>query len=282
MGALVAILQNDPNLLRCQLRRLGASASLRDGDRLPDAYGFGHYAGGGVLLGKRPTGAPVALSLAELVGKVESEAIVVHARRATVGKAKDENTQPFRFRRWLFAHDGTIEGFERVRPKLVAALPDFLRRNIAGDTDSEHAFMWFLKLLKDEGRLDDLDLDAQTIGRALARTVRQIEAWCREADEQKPGRLTFVVTNGRSMAATRRGGPLHYALLEGIVPCALDGIDLSTPENDPRLRPHRLVKAVAFATRLEQPNGFIEVPEGSVVSVSRSLQVGVASIANGA
>jgi predicted glutamine amidotransferase len=279
MGALVAILQSDPNLLRCQLKRLEAHASLQDGDRLPDAYGFGHYAGGGsVLLGKRPTGAPTALSLPELVGKVDSEALLVHARRATVGKAKDENTQPFRFRRWLFAHDGTIEGFDRVRPKLLAALPDFLRRNLMGDTDSEHAFLWFLKALKDDGRIDDLDLDPQAAGRALARTVRQIEAWCREVGEQKPSRLTFVATNGRIMAATRRGGPLHYALLEGIVPCALDGIDLGTPENDPRVRPHRLVKAVAFATRLGHPNGFIEVPEGSTVSVSRNLQVSIAPI----
>jgi len=281
MGALVAVLQNDPNLLRCQLARLDASVSLEDGDRLPDAYGFGHYGGGSVLLGKRPTGAPSALSLPELVGKVDSEAILIHARRATVGKAKDENTPPFRFRRWLFAHDGTVEGFERVKPRLLAAIPDFLRRNVAGDTDSEHAFMAFLALLKDEGRLDDLELDAPTAGRALARTVRQFEAWSREAGEQRPGRLTFVATNGRIMVATRRGGPLHYALLEGIVPCALDAIDLSTPESDPRVRPHRLVKAVAFATRLRQPSGFIEVPEGSVVSVSRSLQVTVSPIGNG-
>jgi predicted glutamine amidotransferase len=278
MGALVAVLQNDPNLLRCQLVRLEGSASLVDGDRLPDAYGFGHYSGGSVLLGKRPTGAPAALSLPELVGKIESEAVLVHARRATVGKAKDENTPPFRFRRWLFAHDGTIEGFDAVRPRLVAALPDFLRRNIMGDTDSEHAFMLFLKLLRDAGELDDLDLHAPAAGRALAATVRQIETWCREAGVQRPSRLTFVATNGRTMAATRRGGPLHYALVEGIVPCALHEIDLTTPESDPRVRPHRLVKAVAFATRLAKPNGFIEVPEGSVVSVSRTLQVTISSL----
>jgi glutamine amidotransferase len=278
MGALVAILQTDPNLLRCQLKRLEAQVPLVESDRLPDAYGFGHYAGGSVLLGKRPTGAPVALSLPELVGKVDSEALLVHARRATVGKAKDENTHPFRWRRWLFAHDGTIEGFDRVRPKLVAGLPDHLRRSVMGDTDSEHAFMWFLKVLKEEGRVDDLDLDAQAVGRALARTVKQIEALCREVDVQRPSRLTFAATNGRIIAATRRGGPLHYALLEGIVPCELDQIDLSTPESDPRLRPHRLAKAVVFATRLRHPGRFIEVPEGSTVSVSRTLHISVAPI----
>ncbi len=280
MGALAAILQTDPNLLRCQLRRLDANVALQEDERLPDAYGFGHYSGGSVLLGKRPSGVTARLSLADVVGKVDSEAVLVHARRATIGQAKDENTQPFRFRRWLFAHDGTIESFDRVKPKLVAGLPDFLRRNVMGDTDSELAFMWFLKLLRDDGRLDDLELDAPTAGRALARTVKQIEAWSREAGEQRQSRLCFVATNGRIMVATRRGGPLHYALLEGIVPCALDGIDVSTPESDPRLRPHRQVKAVCFASRLLQANGFLEVPENSVISVTRSLQVSIGSLSS--
>jgi glutamine amidotransferase len=278
MGALAAILQSDANLLRCQVARLGPYVSLQDGDKPPDAYGFGHYQAGNVLLGKRPSGATAPLSLPDLVGRIDSEALIVHARRATVGKAKDENTHPFRFRRWLFAHDGTVEGFDRVRPKLLDALPDFLRRNIIGDTDSEHAFMWFLKVLKDDGLVDDLDADARGIGRALARTVRQLEEWGREVGEQRPSRLNFVVTNGRALAATRRGGPLFYSLLEGIVPCPLDGITLDTPESDPRLRPHRRVKAVCFASRLLAPNGFIEVPDGSMVSVSRSLQVTVSTL----
>ncbi len=281
MGAIVAILQSDPNLLRCQVARLEQHVSLRDGERLPDAYGFGHYSGGSVLLGKRPTGAPQQLALGEIVGRVDSEALLVHARYATVGNAKDENTHPFRFRRWLFAHDGGIEAFDRVKPKLLAALPDFLRRNIMGDTDSEHAFMLFLKALKDKNRIDELDLDPAAAARALAGTVKQLDAWSREEGAQRPSRLNFVATNGRIMVASRRGGPLHYALLEGIVPCTLHDIDLQTPESDPRVRPHRRVKAVAFASRLLSQNGFIEVPEGSVVAVSRGLQLSVSTL-NGA
>jgi glutamine amidotransferase len=278
MGALVAIHQSDPNLLRCQVARLDAHVALSDPGRLPDGYGFGHYGGGSVLLGKRPTGAPHALGLAELVGQLDSESLLVHAREATVGKAKDENTHPFRFRRWLFAHDGTVEAFDRVRPRLVAGLPDFLRRTVMGETDSEWVFTWFLKLLKDDNRIDELDLDAGTAARALAATVRQFEAWGRETGAQRPSRLNLVATNGRIMVAARSGGPLHYALLEGIVPCTLHGIDVRTPESDPQLRPHRRVKAVAFASRLRSPNGFIEVPDGSVVAVSRTLQVAVSAI----
>jgi glutamine amidotransferase len=279
MGALVAVLQTDDSLLRCQLERLRLHVSLRgEGDPLPLAYGFGYFAAGNVLLGKRPSGAPAPLSLPELVGKVDSEALLVHARFSPGPATKDENTQPFRYRRWLFAHAGTIARWEDVRPRLLGSIPDHLRRQIAGDSPSEHAFMVFANNLKDEGRLDDLDLDAPTAGRALAKAVRQLEAWARDAGEQKPSQLVFVATNGRIMVATRRGGPLFYALYEGIVPCALDEIGADTPESDPRVRPHRRVKAVAFATRLLTPNGFIEVPEGSVVAVSRSLQVSVSSL----
>jgi predicted glutamine amidotransferase len=280
MGALFAVLQSDPNLLRCQVRRLEDHVLLRETERLPDAYGFGYYKGNDVLLGKRPSGAPATYTLTQLAGSVDSEALLAHARYATVGAQKDENTHPFRFRRWLFAHDGTIEGFRDVKPRLVDALPDFLRRNVEGETDSEHAFMLFLKYLREGGHLDDLDAEARAVGRALAQTVRDIETWSREAGATKPCALNFVATNGRVLVATRRGRPLHYALFEGILPCKREDIGPQTPESDPRVRAHRQVKAVCFATHLLHPNGFIEVPEASVVAVSRTLQVTVSSLSN--
>jgi glutamine amidotransferase len=280
MGALVAVLQNDPNLMRCQVRRLEAYVALDQPERLPDAYGFGYYKGNDVLLGKRPSGAPGPFTLSQLAGGVDTEALIAHARYATVGTQKDENTHPFRWRRWLFAHDGTVEAFRDLKPRLLEALPDHLRRNVEGDTDSEHAFMLFLKHMRETGRSEDLDVEASALGRALALTVRDLETWSREAGAAKPSGLNFVVTNGRSLAATRRNRPLHYALLEGILPCPRENIDATTPESDPRVRPHRVVKAVCFATRLLQPNGFIEVPEASVVSVSRSLQVSIGNLSN--
>src|SRR5215208_3496746 len=116
MGALVAVLQNDSNLLRCQVQRLSGHVSLSEPDRATDAYGYGYYTATEVLLAKRPSGAPTPLSLEQLAGNVDSEALLAHARHATVGNHKDENTHPFRSRRWLFAHDGTIEGFQAIRP----------------------------------------------------------------------------------------------------------------------------------------------------------------------
>lgn len=273
MGALVAILQNDANLMRCQLARLATHVSLLSPDRPPDAYGFGYFTTGDVLLGKRPTGAPAPLTVAQLVGAVDTEALVAHARYATIGNHKDENTQPYRFRRWLFAHDGTIEGFAQVRPRLLESLPEFLRRNVAGDTDTEHAFMVFLQNLRADGRLDDLDLEAEAAGAALSRTVRQIDGWCREAGAQRPSALNLVATNGRVLVATRRGRPLSYALLEGVLPCEVHGLQAGSHDADGKLRNHRMVKAVCFASRVLVPSAFLEVPDGSVAAVSRDLRV---------
>src|SRR5689334_6838023 len=102
MGALVAILQNDPNLLLCQVHRLRNQISLVEPDRRPDAYGFGYYSANDIRLGKRPSGSlSRSLDLEELVGPIDSEALLAHSRNATVGNLKDENTHPFRFRRWL-------------------------------------------------------------------------------------------------------------------------------------------------------------------------------------
>jgi predicted glutamine amidotransferase len=283
MGALVAILQNDSNLLRCRVQRLDRHVALAEASgAAPDGYGYGCYTSSQVLLSKRPSGFPTPLGLGQLAGEVDSEVLLAHARTATVGNHKDENTHPFRFRRWLFAHDGTVEGFAAIRPALLALLPDHLRRMIAGDTDSEHAFALFLEILREEGHLDDLDVGADVVGRALARTVRKIDELARAAGVQRPSTLNLVATNGRLLAATRRGRPLFYALLEGILPCERHGLHPGAKDADidPSFAAHRRVKAVCFATLLRQPNGFIEVPDGSLVYVSRSLQVHVASLAS--
>ena len=98
MGALFAVLQNDPNLLPCLVARLEAHVGLREGGRLPDAYGFGYYKGSDVLLGKRPSGAPATFTLTQLAGGSERGGGRARARRHNWAQ-KDENTHPFRFRR---------------------------------------------------------------------------------------------------------------------------------------------------------------------------------------
>jgi len=273
MGAVIAILQNQPGLLRCQVERLRGQVSL---PAEPEGgWGFGWFSPGDVLLGRRPAGAGAPPALPDLVGNADGEALLVHAGRPQGGPPKDENTQPFRSGRWLFASAGAVEGWEEVRPRLSAALPDHLRRSVLGETDAEHLFMLFLAELRAEAPLDAPGLEAAAAGRALARTVRRLDALAREAGVTAPSRLDLVATNGRVLAATRRGGPLSYALLEGLVPCARHGLTRESSDASPGGAAHRTVRAVVLASHPADLGRFVEVPPASVVAVSRSLQVTV-------
>ena len=72
----------------------------------------------------------------ELVERViRGRIIISHVRYATTGELKKENTHPWLYRGWVFAHNGTI--YERLR------LWRLLRRgyrDLEGDTDSEVFF----------------------------------------------------------------------------------------------------------------------------------------------
>ena len=96
-------------------------------------------------------------------------------------------------------HNGTIEGFSRIKHDLRASLPDHLYNSIERTTDSEHAFAVFLQMLGDTERL----CSTKEIGQALVRTIAQLEAWTAEAGFSAPSYYNFAVTDGQSVAAVR-------------------------------------------------------------------------------
>ena len=79
--------------------------------------------------------------------EVRSAVVLAHVREASVGPVLPENTHPFLFDRWLFAHNGTVARFRdvpAVRGALEAEIDHDLRLEIRGDTDSERVFYLFL------------------------------------------------------------------------------------------------------------------------------------------
>ncbi|MDQ3037359.1 MAG: class II glutamine amidotransferase [Myxococcota bacterium] len=176
-----------------------------------DAWGIGFYQGGEVLHKKRPRSALERESLAwkDVAGNVRSDCAVVHFRTATVGDFRSENTHPFRMRQWLFAHNGTISGFDAVRDALLESMPDFLRRNIRGTTDSEHVFHSLLAFLHDRSQLDNPDIESKVVLGAMRSTIALIDRLVSEIGAPE-ATLSFVLTNGREMYAARRGDPMHW------------------------------------------------------------------------
>jgi len=104
------------------------------------AWGIGFYQGDEVLHKKQPApdGEPIDWDV--IAAKIQTDCAIAHLRQATVGGFSVDNTHPFRLRQWLFAHVGTLGAFDEIKEPLLAALPDFLRRNIRGSSDSELFF----------------------------------------------------------------------------------------------------------------------------------------------
>src|SRR5215510_310536 len=122
MARLVAYLSNDPNRIRCAFHAARDRLVVGPSDN-HDGWGLGYYQHGEVLLQKRPQSQRVEIRAAEIVKSLHTDALLLHVREATVGSWKHDNTHPFRFRSWLFAHRGTIAEFAAIKPKIAAHIP---------------------------------------------------------------------------------------------------------------------------------------------------------------
>ncbi|NMO16297.1 class II glutamine amidotransferase [Pyxidicoccus fallax] len=271
MSVVFAALTSDPNLLRCELHRLGGQVLLQ-GEQRSNAVGVGAYAQDEVLL--RRFASNGELGMDSLAPPHESDALLFHGGRLPVGQSLEDNTQPFRARRWLFAHQGALNDFDALRAPLMASLPEHLQRQVRGGTDSEVLFALFLRHLRDVGRTDDPRLEADVTARLLADTAREVIKVAIDHGVTRASTLNLVATNGYVLAACRFGQePLFYSRLEGSAECDLCGVTPGTPETQPTVGAHRRRRTVVVASHLKRPAGWVELPQGTALAVGPDLQV---------
>lgn len=130
-------LSSAPQRTRATFWLLDAPDSLsRQSHRDPDGTGLGYFGPGGTPhVHKAPIAAYDDRSFAEEARQVESATFLAHIRFASTGGLKARNTHPFEQDGRLFAHNGVIEGLDRLEARLG---PD--RASVEGDTDSERFF----------------------------------------------------------------------------------------------------------------------------------------------
>jgi glutamine amidotransferase len=269
LAEFLAIHQTDASLLGCLLRRLAGKVSLGRGE---PAAGVGFFQSDDVLLRKRPLAGqePLPEKLAE---GVESEAALIcsGAVGSMARSFNEQMTLPFRFKRWLFATAGQPDALGPIRAPLHKDLPDYLRRSVKGDSAVEALFFTFLSRLRDVGRLDDADVDAETAARALAAAVGEAERAFEQSGQPLPP-LAAVATNGRVVTALRRGHPLWLGMIDGLVPCQRCEIGPGASDLDPRVNSHKMLRAAIFLSGPQTPQeGFRELVEGEILGVPRGL-----------
>jgi glutamine amidotransferase len=172
-----------------------------------DGFGVGWYAPP-----RSPKGSPTPCiftsitpawnnqNLRRLSDHVTSACFFAHVRAASPGmRVCETNCHPFQYGRYLWMHNGTVEGFWQIKRRLRESLPDRLYNTIEGTTDSEHAFAVFLNLLGDA----ELPLSPNELGQGLVKTVRLLEQWSAETGSVAPSYYNFAVTDGKGIAAIR-------------------------------------------------------------------------------
>jgi hypothetical protein len=162
-------------------------------------------------------------------------------------------------------------------------VPEYLRRNPKGRTPAELIFHIFLAMLHDEGNIDDPNLPTQATRRALAATLRLVEAELEKIGRDK-GAVhlgNVALSNGRSMVVARpaTAEPLRLRKL-----WLTD--DRGKPEQGPEAFRGVLLVAGHGNSNGDAPrtndvdatNGFEDVPANHAVLVSRDLKFVLADL----
>jgi predicted glutamine amidotransferase len=131
-------------------------------------------------------------NLRELAGHISSHLFFAHIRAAIGSAVQQTNCHPFRYGRWLFMHNGFIDGFAAIKRDLVLAVDESLFPEIKGTADTEVLFYLALTF----GLADDPP-------DAVARAIGFVEACGRARGVQFPFQGTIATTDGESLWAFR-------------------------------------------------------------------------------
>lgn len=213
MARLFGLIGNRTDLAARVLSSEAAALSVTTGG-VPHGWGLGFYQGGEVLIRRRPVHEQARIDVASLASDLRADLVVGHVRKPSVGALRTENTHPFRYRQWLFAHTGSVEGLGSVRDRVVESVPEFLRSGIRGETDSEILFHVFLSFLHDSGHLGQSTADFATIHAALRSSLSLVDGYTAEVGAA-PSASNIVLSDGESIYALRRGAPMGLRVLQG-------------------------------------------------------------------
>ncbi|MEU8342253.1 glutamine amidotransferase [Actinomadura meyerae] len=182
-----------------------------------DGFGVGWYQDGAAVRFRRAQPLWTDQSFREVAGAVRASCAVAAIRSATVGFPVDEScAQPFRAGKWLFSHNGKIEGYGGVEAKLrelagdLAEVPD-----ARAPLDSAPLFALTVRQWRDGAPLGD----------GLAAAVAAVTALA-------PGRYNLLASDGASLAATTWGDSLFVREDADAVRIASEPLD-----DDPAWRP---------------------------------------------
>jgi len=159
-----------------------------------DGFGLGWYAEGNPIPARYRSVTPAwsDANLRDMASHIESRLFLAHIRATTGTPVQQTNCHPFRHGRWLFVHNGVINGFHQFRRDLLLAIDPALFDGITGSTDSEVLFYLALTF----------GLEGDPLG-AVERAVGVVEAVGHDHGVEYPVQMTLGFSNGERLWAVR-------------------------------------------------------------------------------
>jgi predicted glutamine amidotransferase len=278
MSKLFGCLINDPHLVAHVLLPFQEILYVSETES-PFGWGIAHHVHHEVLkkdvYTKRRPRHVGDLDFYKTLRDVQAHAIIGQVRKLSVGSAIPENTQPFTYRSWSCGHTGYVERFDQIRPWILNSIPNFLRRNIKGVTDSEAIFHLFLAFLYDDGVLDAYDLPAEKAAKALAATYKTVARFVTDAGGGETG-FNVLVTNGRIMLLAADTYPAYAIQINGLSDCDYCRMPPETWNTSPRRQDHENLKFTLLL--LDPPDnanliGFRHEEPQTIVATDQTYQI---------
>ena len=189
-------------------------------------------------------------NLRELADHVRSPLFLAHIRAAIGSPVQQTNCHPFRHGRWLFVHNGFINGFGDLHRELLLAVDASLFNGIEGSTDSELLFHLALTL----------GLEDDPLG-AMERAVGFVETKAAERGIADAVQMTVGISNGQTLWAVRYS--TQHASRTLFVSEDIDALRKLHPGN-PRLQDlTEGDRAIVSEPLGDLPGVWLEVPEST-------------------
>ena len=199
-------------------------------------------------------------NLLELASEVRTRLFLAHVRAGTGTPVQQTNCHPFRYRNWLFVHNGHVGGYQRLRRDLLFAVRPDLFGNITGSTNSELMFHLALTF----GLTDDPIA-------GIARMAGFVEAAAAAAGVDEPAlQMTIGVSDGARLYAARyASGPEVNTLFVSEDP---ESVRMLYPDSERPMHFDDDARVVVSEPLTQLPGAWREVPAGTALIIGEDIE----------
>ena len=199
-------------------------------------------------------------NLLELAAEIRSPLFLAHVRAGTGTPVQQTNCHPFRYRNWLFVHNGYVADYEVLHRELLLAVRPDLFTNIGGSTDSELLFHLALTF----GLAEDPIA-------GLARMAGFVEAAAAAAGVADPAlQMTVGVSDGTRLYAARYASGTEVNTL--FVSEDVGSLRMLYPENERFSHFSDGARAVVSEPLIDLPGMWREIPAGTALVIGDDIQ----------